>query len=89
MNLEQKKLLEQLEEFSGSKFNMLFEGAREGFAYYFSRLDLVGIDSLLSDYYNYDGVSKDYYLKLIEEAFNNLKSKGIRSLLFLAILFKY
>ena len=80
MDLEKKELLEQLEQYSGSKFDKLYEGVLDGFAYYFTRLDLEGIDSLLSDYNNYDGVSKDYYLKLIEKAFNNLKSKGIRSL---------
>lgn len=80
MDLEKKKLLDHLEQLAGSKFKKLFEGALDGFAYYFSKLDLEGIDSLLSDFNNYDGVSKEYYLKLIEKAFNDLKSKGITSL---------
>ena len=81
MDLEKKKLLEQLEELSGSKFEQVFKGPLDGFAYYFSKLDLEGIDSLLSDYNNYDGVSKAYYLKLIEQAFNELKRQGITTLL--------
>ena len=80
MELQKKRLLEKLEQLADSKFEKLFEGALNGFAYYFSKLDLEGIDSLLSDNNNYDGVSKDYYLKLIEKAFNNLKFKGIISL---------
>ena len=81
LDLEKKKLLEQLEELSGSKFEQVFKGSLDGFAYYFSRLDIEGLDSLLSDYNNYDGVSKEHYLKLIEQAFNNLKRQGITSLL--------
>lgn len=81
MDIDKKKLLEQLEQLAGSNFEILFEGALDGFAYYFSRLDIEGIDSLLSDYNNYDGVSKEYYLKLIEKAFNKLKSQSITSLL--------
>ena len=81
MDLEKQKLIEQLEELSGSKFEQVFKGPLEGFAYYFSKLDLEGLDGLLSDYNNYDGVSKEYYLKLIEKAFDKLKHQGITSLL--------
>ena len=81
LDLEKKKLLEQLEELSGSKFEKIYDGPLEGFAYNFSTLNIDGLDSLLSDYNTYDGVSKAYYLKLIEQAFNNLKRQGITSLL--------
>ena len=81
MDLEKKKLLEQLEELSGSKFEQVFKGSLDGFAYYFSRLDIEGLDSLLREHNSYDGASKAYYLKLIEEAFNKLKRQGITSLL--------
>ena len=81
LDLEKQKLLEQLEDLSGSKFEQVFKGPLEGFAYNFSRLDIEGLDSLLSDYNTYDDVSKEYYLKLIEEAFNNLKRQGITTLL--------
>jgi len=81
LDLEKKKLLEQLEELSGSKFEQVFKGSLDGFAYYFSRLDIEGLDSLLSEHNSYDGTSKAYYLKLIEEAFNKLKRQGITSLL--------
>jgi len=81
LDLEKKKLLEQLEELSGSKFEQVFKGSLDAFAYYFSRLDIEGLDSLLSDYNNYDGASKAYYLKLIEQAFNKLKRQGITTLL--------
>ena len=81
MDLEKKKLLEKLEELSGSKFEQVFKGPLDAYAYYFSRLDIEGLGSLLSDYNTYDGVSKAYYLKLIEQAFNKLKSQGITSLL--------
>ena len=81
LDLEKKKLLEQLEELSGSKFEQVFKGSLDAFAYYFSRLDIDGLDSILSDYNNYDGVCKEYYIKLIEKAFNNLKSQGITSFL--------
>lgn len=79
--MNKKKLLEQLEELYGSKFEQVFKGPLEGFAYYFSRLDIEGLDSLLREHNSYDGVSKDYYLKLIEEAFNKLKRQGITTLL--------
>lgn len=81
MDLEKQKLLEQLEELSGSKFEQVFKGSLDAFAYYFSRLDIEGLYSLLSEHNSYDGVSKDYYLKLIEQAFNKLKRQGITSLL--------
>ena len=80
MNIERKKLLEKLEEFSGSNFEKIFEGALEGFAHYFSKLDINGIDSLLSNYNNYDGVSKEHYLNLINKTFNNLRTEFITSL---------
>lgn len=81
MDLEKQKLLEQLEELSGSKFEQVFKGPLDAFAYNFSTLNIDGLDSLLSDYNNYDGVSKEHYLKLIEQAFNKLKRQGITSLL--------
>jgi hypothetical protein len=73
------KLLKQLEEIVGSKFEKVYEGSKEAFAYYFSKFDIEGINNLLIDK-NYDGVSKEYYLRLIKKTFNYLKSKDITSL---------
>jgi hypothetical protein len=80
MNIEKIKLIKQLELIAGSKLEKVFEGAREGFAHYFSNFDIDGIDSLLSDYNNYDGVSKEYYVNLIKKEFNNLKREDVYSL---------
>jgi hypothetical protein len=81
MNLNQIKQLKQLEQVFDSELEILYEGVLDGFAYYFSRLDIEGIDKLLSEYNNYDGVSKDHYLSLINNTINDLKSKGIISLM--------
>lgn len=74
------KSLEQLELFTGSSFEIVYEGLINKFAHYFALLDIQGIGSCLGDYNYYDGVSKGYYLKLIEKEFNNLKSRDIASL---------
>ena len=79
MDLEKTKLLEQLEQFSGSKFEKLYDGVLDGFAYYFSRMDIDGIDSILPNYHLYDGFSKETYLHFISKKFDYLKSKGINS----------
>ncbi|WP_298265933.1 hypothetical protein [uncultured Lutibacter sp.] len=81
MNLNQIKQLKQFEQVFDSELEILYEGVLEGFAYYFSRLDIEGMDKLLSEYNNYDGVSKDHYLNLITNTINDLKSKGINSLM--------
>jgi hypothetical protein len=57
-----------------------FENPKDAFAHYFSKLDLIGIDSLLSSQNHYDGVSKQHYLDLIKQHFENLKTEGIQSL---------
>lgn len=79
MNIEQKRLLKKLEVILDSKFEKLFEGAHEGFAYYFSKFDIEGIKRLLSGDRSYDGVSKDHYINLISKAFKVLNSKGVNS----------
>jgi uncharacterized protein YfbU (UPF0304 family) len=80
MDLNQIKQLRQLEQIFDSKFEILYEGVLNGFAYYFSRFDIEGIDKLLNDYKSYDGVTKERYLNLITNTIDDLKSKGITSL---------
>lgn len=80
LDLEKTKLLKQLEQVFDSKIEKIYDGPLDAFAYYFSRLDINGLDSLLSDYNNYDGVSKNHYINLIKQVFSDLKSKGIKSL---------
>lgn len=80
MDLEKQKLLEQLEELSGSKFAQVFKEPLERFTYYFSKLDIEGIKNILSDDCRHGGYPKVDYLELIEDAFNYLKSEGILSL---------
>lgn len=79
MDIEKKRLLEQLEQYAGSKFKKSFSGAK-GFVYYFSKLDVEGIKNVLSDDHRHGGYPKKVYLELIEMAFDSLKHKGITSL---------
>ena len=80
LDLEKQKLLEQLEELSGSKFEQVFKGPLDAFAYYFSKLHIEGVKNELSDNCRQGGYPKADYLELIVDAFNYLKSEGISSL---------
>jgi len=53
---------------------------KEAFAYYFSKLGITGIDRVLKDNNNYDGESKDFYVSLIRNEFENFKKQNIHYL---------
>lgn len=80
MNLKQKKIINQLEKIGEVVFVKKFEEPKDAFAYYFSILDINGIDSLLSNQNNYDGITKLEYLNLIREHFISLKNNDIYAL---------
>ena len=80
MNSKMNNLLKHLEDVFDAEAEIVFEGVLEGFAYYFSKMDVEGLECLLNDHRLYDGVSKEHYLALIEKAFNKLKSNGIKNL---------
>lgn len=77
MNSEIANFLQKLEEIGEVSFVKKFDDPKETFAYYFSVLDSNGIDRLLNDYHNYDGESKDFYLSLIRNEFDNFKKENI------------
>ena len=54
--------------------------SKRRFCSLFSKLDLIGIDNLLSSQNHYDGVTKQHYLDLIKQHFENLKTEGIQFL---------
>jgi hypothetical protein len=64
--------------------NIIFVNKTENpidtFAYYFSKLDINGIDSILSNQNYYDGITKLEYLNLIKKQFISLKKNGTHSL---------
>ena len=80
MDLEKLKLIQQLEEKGSVIFVKKFEDPIDAFAYYFSKLDINGIDSILSNQNEYDGITKLEYLNLIKEHFISLNKNGINSL---------
>lgn len=80
MDLNKLKLLKQLEELGEVTFVKKFENPRDAFAYYFSKLDINGIDSILSNKNYYDGTTKLEYLNLIKEHFISLKNNDIFAL---------
>lgn len=77
MDLNKLKLLEELGEVT---FLKKFENPKDTFAYYFSKLDINGIDSILINQNKYDGITKLKYLNLIKEHFLSLKNNNINSL---------
>jgi hypothetical protein len=80
MDTEKQKLLNELAKMGEVTFVKKFENPIDAFAYYFSKLDINGIDSILSNQNNYDGITKLEYLNLIKEHFLSLKNNNIHSL---------
>jgi hypothetical protein len=73
-------LIQQLEELGEVTFVKKAENPLEAFAHYFSKLDIHGLENVLTNQNNYDGISKQEYLELIENSFVSLKDNGIQSL---------
>ena len=80
MDTEKRKLIKQLEELGEVTFVKKIENPMDAFAYYFSKLDINGIDSIISNKNNYDGITKEEYLNLIKKQFISLKNNGIQTL---------
>jgi len=80
MDLNKLKLVKQLEELGEVTFVKKIENPKDTFAYYFSKLDINGIDSILSNQNYYDGITKLEYLNLIKEHFISLKNNDIFAL---------
>ncbi len=80
MDAEKRKLIQQLEELGEVTFVKKAENPLEAFAHYFSKLDVNGLENVLSNQNNYDGITKQEYLDLIEKHFVSLKNNGIKSL---------
>ena len=80
MTPDQLKLIHQLEELGEVTFVKKAENPLEAFAHYFSKLDINGLENVLSNQNNYDGITKQEYLELIEKHFISLKENGIQSL---------
>ena len=80
MDLNKLKLLKQLKELGEVTFVKKFENPIDSFAYYFSKLDINGLGTVLSNKNYYDGITKQEYLELIEKQFVSLKNNGIQSL---------
>ena len=79
MNFEKRKLIQQLEEIGEVTYVKKAENQLEAFAHYFSKLDVNGLENVLINQ-NYDGITKQEYLELIEKHFISLKSNGIHTL---------
>lgn len=80
MTPEQLKLIQQLSELGDVTIVKKTEKPIDSFAHYFSKLDINGLENVLSNQNNYDGISKEEYLILIEKEFISLKNNGIHSL---------
>ena len=80
MNSEQLKLIQQLAELGDVTIVKKTENPIDSFAHYFSKLDINGLETVLSNQNNYDGITKQEYLELIEKQFVSLKNNGIQSL---------
>ena len=80
MDAEKRKLIQQLEEIGEVTFVKKTKNPLDAFAHYFSKLDINGLENVLSNQNNYDGITKEEYLNLIEKVFINFKNKGIQSL---------
>ncbi|MEY3499138.1 MAG: hypothetical protein RL308_807 [Bacteroidota bacterium] len=80
MTPEQLKLIQQLSELGDVTIVKKTENPIDSFAHYFSKLDINGLENVLSNQNNYDGISKEEYLILIEKEFISLKNNGIHSL---------
>ena len=80
MDSKKRKLIQQLAEIGEVTFVKKAENQLEAFAHYFSKLDVYGLENVLSNQNNYDGISKQEYLELIEKHFVSFKENGIHSL---------
>lgn len=80
MEVEKQKLIQQLKEMGEVIFVKKYEDSKSAFAHYFSKLDINGLDGLLSNKNYYDGATKLEYLELINKHFISLKKNGISSL---------
>jgi hypothetical protein len=80
MDAEKRKLIQQLEEIGEVTFVKKAKNQLDAFAHYFSMLDVNGLENVLSNQNNYDGITKQEYLELIEKHFISLKNNGIHSL---------
>jgi len=80
MKAENTNLQSQPTEVGSHDFVKKLENPKDAFAYYFSTLNIDGIDSILSNQNFYDGVSKQHYVNLIKKHFISLKTEGIMSL---------
>ena len=80
MTPEQLKFIQQLSELGDVTIVKKTEKPINSFAYYFSKLDINGLETVLSNQNNYDGITKQEYLELIEKQFVSLKNNGIQSL---------
>lgn len=77
MTPEQLKLIQQLSELGDVTIVKKTENPIDLFAHYFSKLDINGIDSILSNQNYYDGITKLEYLNLIKEQFVSLDKNDI------------
>jgi hypothetical protein len=80
MTPEQLKLLQQLSELGDVTIVKKTENPIDSFAHYFSKLDINGLGTVLSNQNYYDGITKQEYLELIEKQFFSPKNNGIQSL---------
>ena len=80
MNSEQLTLIKQLAQLGDVTSVKKTENPIDSFAHYFSKLDINGLGTVLSDQNYYDGITKQEYLELIEKQFFSLKNNGIQSL---------
>ena len=74
------KLIQQLKEIGEVTFVKKAENPLEAFTHYFSKLDINGLENVLSKQNDYDGITKQEYLELIEKSFVSLKNNGIQTL---------
>jgi hypothetical protein len=73
MDAEKRKLIQQLEEIGEVTFVKKAENPLEAFAHYFSKLDINGLENVLSNQNSYDGITK-------QKHFVSLKVNGIQTL---------
>lgn len=73
-------ILEQMKRIDSINIEKKYISPKDAFVHYFSILDINGIGSILSNQYNYDGITKLEYLNLIKEHFISLKNNNIFAL---------
>ena len=80
MDVEKRKLIQQLEEIGEVTFVKKEGNPLKTFAHYFSKLDINGLENVLSNQNYYDDISKQKFIELMEKHFVSLKDNGIQSL---------